>query len=130
MIQLDFKNPKPIYEQIKDKIKELVINGIMKPGDKIPSVRELAQILTINPNTIQKAYKDLETEGFIYSVKGKGNFISQPDSSYEQSRRDDILVQISKLTEELIYLKTPEESVLTMIKNIYRQKEVNKNDRC
>lgn len=130
MIQLDFKNPKPIYEQIKDKIKELVINGIMKSGDKIPSVRELAQILTINPNTIQKAYKDLETEGFIYSVKGKGNFISQPDSSYEQSRRDDILVQISKLTEELIYLKTPEESVLTMIKNIYRQKEVNKNDRC
>ncbi|WP_313563747.1 GntR family transcriptional regulator [Ruminiclostridium cellobioparum] len=130
MIQLDFKNPKPIYEQIKDKIKELVINGIMKPGDKIPSVRELAQILTINPNTIQKAYKDLETEGFIYSVKGKGNFISQPDSSYEQSRRDDILVQISKLTEELIYLKTPEESFLTMIKNIYRQKEVNKNDRC
>lgn len=130
MIQLDFKNPKPIYEQIKDKIKELVINGIMKSGDKIPSVRELAQILTINPNTIQKAYKDLETEGFIYSVKGKGNFISQPDSSYEQSRRDDILVQISKLTEELIYLKTPEESFLTMIKNIYRQKEVNKNDRC
>ncbi len=130
MIQLDFKNPKPIYEQIKDRIKELVINGIMKPEDKIPSVRELAQMLTINPNTIQKAYKDLETEGVIYSVKGKGNFISQPDSDYEQSRREDILAQMSKLTEELIYLKTPVETVLSVIKNIYKQKEVNKNDRC
>ncbi len=129
MIQLDFKNPRPIYEQIKDKIKGLVINGVMKPGEKIPSVRELAQMLTINPNTIQKAYKDLESEGIIYSVQGKGNFISQLDSNSEKSRRDDILAEMSRLIEELIYLKTPEESVLTMIKNIYKQKEVNKNDR-
>ncbi len=59
MIQLDLKDPRPLYEQIKDKIRELIINGVLKPDDKIPSVRELAQTLTINPNTIQKSYKDL-----------------------------------------------------------------------
>lgn len=123
MIQLDMKDPKPIYEQIKDKIKELVISGILKPEDKIPSVRELAQTLTINPNTIQKAYKDLETEGVIYSVKGKGNFIAYLDKDSVEIRKNELLSEITKLAEELVYLKTPENSVLEIIKNVYRKKE-------
>lgn len=126
MIQLDLKDPKPLYEQIKYKIKELVISGIVKPDDKIPSVRELAQTLTINPNTIQKAYKDLESEGVIYSVKGKGNFIAHLDKSSIDIRRNELLADIAKTAEELIYLQTPEQSVIDLIRSTYKQKEAAK----
>lgn len=124
MIQLDLKDPKPLYEQIKDKIKELIINGVLQPDEKIPSVRELAQMLTINPNTIQKSYKDLESEGIIYSVKGKGNFIASLDVNSVNKRRNELLEEISRCTEELIYLKTPEQTVIDQIEKIYKQKQV------
>ncbi len=123
MIQLDFKDPRPIYEQIKDKIKELVITGAVETDDKIPSVRELAQTLTINPNTIQKAYKDLEAEGIIYSVKGKGNFIAPLDKSSVDPRRKELLLIIQKTVEELIFLHTPQQSVIDVIYNTYSKKE-------
>ncbi|HEX2924814.1 MAG TPA: GntR family transcriptional regulator [Ruminiclostridium sp.] len=123
MIQLDLKDPRPIYEQIKDKIKELVINGALKPDDKIPSVRELAQTLTINPNTIQKSYKDLESEGIIYSVKGKGNFIAPLDKNSIDPRRKELMLSIQKTVEELIFLNTPQQAVIDLIQNTYKQKE-------
>ncbi len=126
MIQLDLKYPRPIYEQIKDKIKGLVIGGAVRPDEKIPSVRELAQTLTINPNTIQKAYKDLESEGVIYSVKGKGNFIARLDEGSIDSRRNELYKELIKTTEELIYLHTPEQSVIDIIRSTYRQKEASK----
>lgn len=126
MIQLDFKDPRPIYEQIKDKIKELVIIGAVKTDDKIPSVRELAQTLTINPNTIQKAYKDLEAEGIIYSVKGKGNFIAPLDKSSIDPRRKELLLSIERTVEELIFLHTPLQAVIDVIQNTYTKKEASK----
>lgn len=126
MIQLDLKDPRPIYEQIKEKIKALVINGVVKPNDRIPSVRELAQTLTINPNTIQKAYKDLEAEGIIYSVKGRGNFIAALDSAAIGSRRKELFSELTRITGELIYLQTDEQSVIDIIINIYKQKEEKK----
>jgi len=126
MIQLDFKDSNPLYEQIKEKIKDLIISGAVKPDDKIPSVRELAQTLTINPNTIQKAYKDLEVEGYIYCVKGKGNFIAPLDKSSIDSRRNELLAQLTKTTEELIYLLTSEQSVINVIHDTYKQKEASK----
>lgn len=126
MIQLDLKDPNPLYEQIKVKIKELIISGVVKPDEKIPSVRELAQTLTINPNTIQKAYKELETEGCIYSVKGKGNFIAPLDKSSIDSRRNVLFEQLKKTTEELIYLLTSEQSVINVIHDTYKQKGASK----
>lgn len=124
MIQLDLKDPKPIYEQIKSKIKDLLISGALKPDERIPSVRELAQILTINPNTIQKAYKDLESEGIIYSVKGKGNFIAPLDKSSIVSRRKELFTEVVRITEELIYLGTPEKDIIDIIQNLYKQRDV------
>lgn len=76
MIALDFADRRPIYEQIKDKLKELIISGVLSEHEKIPSVRELALKLAINPNTIQRAYKELEEEGFIYSQRAKGSFVA------------------------------------------------------
>ena len=76
MIVIDYQNRKPIYEQIVDRFQMLIIKGILEPDSQMPSVRNLAAELSINPNTIQKAYGVLEREGFLYSVKGRGNFVS------------------------------------------------------
>ena len=74
MISLNYRDSRPIYEQIKDGLRKLIVTGAMLPDEKLPSVRALAQQLSINPNTIQRAYADLEGEGYIYSVPGKGSF--------------------------------------------------------
>ena len=76
MIQLNYRDSKPIYEQIKDGLRRLVVTNAFKAGEQLPSVRELASSLAINPNTIQKAYRDLESEGYLYSVVGKGTFVA------------------------------------------------------
>ena len=80
MLQLNLKGHSPLYQQIKEQMKTMIISGALKPDEKIPSVRDLAQMLTINPNTIQKAYKELEQEGFIYSVRAKGSFVTRDNT--------------------------------------------------
>ncbi len=79
LIQIDNNNPKAIYEQIYDEIARLIMSKVLKPDEKLPSVRELAAMIKINPNTIQKAYKSLEENNYIYSVKGIGNFVKNSD---------------------------------------------------
>ncbi len=76
MIILDYKDTRPIYEQIVEKFKLLILKGILQKDEQMPSVRSLAVELSINPNTIQKAYAELERQGYLYVVKGRGNFIS------------------------------------------------------
>ena len=76
MISVDYQSKTPLYEQIADKFQLLILKGVLKPDDKMPSVRSLAVSLSINPNTIQKAYTSLEQNGYIYSVKGRGNFVA------------------------------------------------------
>lgn len=130
MFQLNLRENKPLYEQIKEKIKELIINNILKPDERIPSVRELAQTLTINPNTIQKAYKELEAEGFIYSIRAKGNFVA-PLEEQEQTiptRRKELKLQLEKIVTELLYLQEPPEQIITAIQTIYKKKEVKGHD--
>ena len=82
MIHLDYRDARPIYSQICDGIREQILTGILCPGDRMPSVRELAAELTINPNTIQRAYRELEIQGWIASVPGKGSFISGVPAIY------------------------------------------------
>ena len=74
MIALNYRDSRPIYEQIKESVRKLILSGAMTAGERLPSVRELAADLAINPNTIQRAYRELESEGFIYSIAGKGSF--------------------------------------------------------
>mgnify|MGYP000845557242 CR=1 FL=1 len=109
------RNPKPIYEQIKDNIKQLIITGALKEGEKLPSVRELAQTTSINPNTIQKAYKDLESEGFIYSVLGRGNYVAAPPARKDQERIDSLMASIRPLIRELHYLGLTRQEILDLI---------------
>ena len=74
MIVLDYQDRRPLYEQVEEKLRHLILNGALQPGSRMPSVRQLAMELSINPNTIQRAYMQLEQEGLIYPVKGKGKF--------------------------------------------------------
>lgn len=76
MLQLNYRDARPIYEQIKDGLQKLILSKAILPDEKMPSVRELAATMAINPNTIQRAYKELEAEGYIYSIPGKGSFAS------------------------------------------------------
>lgn len=76
MIWIDYTDATPIYEQIVTKYKNLIVRGAVAPNEKMPSVRALAMELSINPNTIQKAYAELERQGFVYTVKGRGNFVA------------------------------------------------------
>ena len=75
MISINYRDSRPVYEQIVDGFKKLIMTGLIKKDEKMPSVRELASQYAINPNTIQRAYRDLENDGYIYSVPGKGSFV-------------------------------------------------------
>lgn len=75
MVHLDYRDARPIYTQITDDLRNQIVNGILLDGDRLPSVRELAAQLAINPNTIQRAYRELEMQGYIASVPGKGSFV-------------------------------------------------------
>ena len=79
MITINTRDPRPIYVQIKEGLCRLILSGALQTGERLPSVRELAGQLAINPNTIQRAYRELEHEGFIYSMAGKGSFVSSLD---------------------------------------------------
>ena len=104
MFQLDLKSRKSIYEQIVDGCKEMIISGSMKAGDKLPSVREMSAKLTVNPNTIQKAYSKLEADGWIYTVAGRGAFVSDEKHEGDRQQLDTIYERIGALVSELRYL--------------------------
>lgn len=86
MVHLDYRDVRPIYAQIIDSFKEQITSGILRSGDRLPSVRELAAELAINPNTIQRSYRALEAEGWIVTVPGKGCFVSANGNCQEQER--------------------------------------------
>ncbi len=122
MFQLDYSDHRPVYEQIKDKVKELIISGALKENDKIPSVRELAGFLAINPNTIQKAYRDLESEGYIYSVRAKGSFVSPRQNVVRKCDTDEFVSEFHSLVEKLRFLGVEKELLEEIIAKKYEER--------
>ena len=113
MFQIDLKSRKPIYEQIVDRFKEMIITGVLKPDEKVPSVRDLARELAINPNTIQKAYKELENQGYFYSVAGRGNFAAIPAEDFRNPARIRELKELLRSSvSELMFLGCSESEIL------------------
>ena len=104
MFELDLRSGKPIYEQIVDKFKELIVNQVLETDEKLPSVRELAQQLTINPNTIQKAYRELENQELIYSVKGRGSFVNAISTQIDPQKVKQLQEELKKLLTEAQYI--------------------------
>ena len=96
MIVIDYKNSRPIYEQVVEKFQTLIVKGVLEPDSQMPSVRSLAMDLSINPNTIQKAYAELERRGFIYTVKGRGNFVSA-NNDYLAYRVNEVQKKVDKI---------------------------------
>ena len=103
MIHLDYRDSRPIYTQIIDGFREQIATGVLQPGEKLPSVRELAAALTINPNTIQRAYESLEREGYLYTVAGKGAFAARK-ADVAGERRERLLRQFDEAAAELLFL--------------------------
>ncbi|WP_432407357.1 GntR family transcriptional regulator [Wukongibacter sp. M2B1] len=119
MFDIDLKDRRAIYEQIIDKFKQLIIRDILKQDEKIPSVRELAKQLTINPNTIQKAYRELERQGYIYSVKGRGNFVSSGIKKVDDVKVEYLKKQIEKSVSELMFIGIEKNELIRLIEEIY-----------
>lgn len=117
LIQLNYRDSKPIYEQIKDGFRKLIISNSLSANEKLPSVRELASGLAINPNTIQKAYRDLESEGYVYSVAGKGTFVAEHQSVWD-GRQHELLEEFDEIVEELYFLSVKKETLLERIDNL------------
>ncbi len=86
MFELDLKSRKSIYEQVMDNLKEQIMTGTLQAGDKLPSVRELSKAITVNPNTIQKAYRELERQGYIYTTSGVGTFVADRSQVHTDQR--------------------------------------------
>ena len=115
MISLNYRDSRPIYEQIRDGVKKLIVTGAIGADDRLPSVRSLATQLSINPNTIQRAYTELETEGYIYSVPGKGSFASGRTGA-EIRRRKELEDQARELLAELRFLGADEEELQALLR--------------
>ncbi len=122
MFLIDSMSRQPVYEQLIEQLERFVLTGILKPGDQIPSVRSLSMELSINPNTIQKAYSELDSRGLIYSVPGRGCFISENALPLISEAKRGKLTVLDTLLEELA-LAGIEESVITArVRAAYKQR--------
>ena len=115
MISLNYRDSRPIYEQIRDGLRKLIVTGALSADEKLPSVRALAAQLAINPNTIQRAYNELEGEGYIYSVPGKGSFAAAIAAA-DSARRAGLLTPVRALLSELRYLGVSQQELLNLVK--------------
>lgn len=120
MIQLNYRDSKPIYEQVKDGFRKLIVQGIMEVDEKLPSVREMASTLAINPNTIQRAYRELEQEGYLYAIPGRGSFVAGvPDG--DDARKNELLRSFDVLVEELFFLRAEKEELIRRVEYLHQE---------
>lgn len=123
MFDIDVKSRVPIYEQITENVKRLIIQGVLLPEEKLPSVRSLAQELTINPNTIQKAYRELEREGYVISRPGKGSFVNDMTETMNREHIKTLTDEVERLIKELIFLDVSGISLKEIIDKAEQEKE-------
>ncbi|MDC4238586.1 GntR family transcriptional regulator [Clostridium tertium] len=122
MIIIDSKSSTPIYEQITIGIKELILKNVIKSGDKLPSVRELSTILTINPNTVSKAYMELEKQNIVESIKGKGTFItSDYRKPVSEEKISKLILDFKRLILEANYLGLEENDLILLLDEGFKE---------
>ena len=115
MLNLDYRDARPIYEQVKDGLRRLMVTGVIQEGEKLPSVRTMAGSLAINPNTLQRAYEALESEGYVYSVPGKGSFAA-PNTGVDEGRKNELLHTFDQTAGELLFLGVSGEELWARIR--------------
>ena len=122
MISLNYRDSRPIYEQIRDELRKLIVSGAIAADEKLPSVRALAAQLAINPNTIQRAYNQLESEGYVYSIPGKGSFAAVMDDAVA-ARKKELLKQVEELLRELRSLGATAEELVAFTRAVTSKEE-------
>ncbi len=120
MIGIDLQNRRPIYEQVVERFETLIVNGVLEPDSQMPSVRSLAMELSINPNTIQKAYSVLEQEGYIYPVKGRGNFVSG-NQGLKMKKQESVFAALKDLVEKGLELDIGCETFVERVRKFYQE---------
>lgn len=115
MIVLNYHDPRPLYAQLKERLRREILSGALQAGEQLPSVRELAASLAINPNTIRRAYLELETEGYVCTVQGKGSFVSAL-TEVKDTRREELLTRFSETAAELLRLGEMPERLAELLK--------------
>lgn len=118
MFELDYKSRLPIYEQLVERFKQLMVAQVLQPHEQLPSVRQLASQLTLNPNTIQKAYRELEHQGYTYAIPGKGSFVSPAQLQEHTKKRAELKGQIEGLLAEALYLGISEAELMTLLESV------------
>jgi GntR family transcriptional regulator len=122
LINIDIRSSRPIYEQIIDGIKENILKGILQPGDKLPSVREMSSMITTNPNTVSRAYMELERQGVTETIRGRGTYVS---SNYkpkvEEDRMEKLREDIKKIILEAHYMGIKKEEIVKLINESYEE---------
>jgi len=114
MILLDYKDRRPIYEQVIEKFQQMILCGVLQPGESMPSVRGLAMELSLNPNTVQRAYQELERSGYIYTVKGKGSFVCDSvDAAY--SKRKELREELKGYVQKAFAIGISEQELATLL---------------
>lgn len=122
LFQIDVMSRQPVYEQLIEQLETFVLKGILNPGDKIPSVRNLSTELSINPNTIQKSYSELDRRGLIYSVPGKGSFISENAVEIISNSKIERLSELEALALELSIAGVTKQQMYECIDNAFKKK--------
>ena len=120
MIHLNYRDSRPIYEQIRDELRKLIVSGAIVKDERLPSVRALAAELAINPNTIQRAYNELEAQRYIYSIPGKGSFASGEQGT-DDSRQRELCGKVREMMQELCYLGVTRAELEMMIEEVWKQ---------
>lgn len=124
MFVVDVMSRVPVYEQIIKQVEEQVLTGILKEGDKLPSVRSLSVKLSINPNTIQKAYTELDRRQLIITVPGKGSFISEKTIEVVGANSREKMTELNKIIRELALAGVTKEEIINNIEEVFNNTEV------
>ena len=125
MFQLDLKSRKSIYEQVTDNLKELIMTGTLESGEKLPSVRELSKTITVNPNTVQKAYRELERQGYIYTTSGVGTFVADISQiKVDVHALEKAKAAFDEAFREFLFLGLDYEEAVSIAKDIMEQRRL------
>jgi len=114
VFQIDLKSRKAIYEQVTDNFKRLIVTGVLKQDEKVPSVRDMAKTLTVNPNTVQKAYRALESQGYFYTILGQGSFITAPPGQKDQKKITILYDRVHNDVQELMFVGEAKKSIFSL----------------
>ena len=126
MIHLDLHDPRPIYEQVVDQLEMLIARNILQADEQLPSVRQLAMELSLNPNTIQRAYAQLEQEGYLYTVTGRGNFVA-PESEWREGKKREVLTAWKTATLQALDAGVTAEELSELLRQMIKESNEEKS---